>query len=77
MTACVVLLVGGVVSFVTGAVLYGLAGGVEAGYQGNATLGDFGGTLVLAGVLAFVAGLIGVLATAAWTARAKTSKRRR
>ena len=77
MTAFVVLLVGGLVSFVTGLVLYGLAGGVEAAYLGNADLGDLGGTLMLAGALAFIAGVIGAVAAAAWAAVAKTSKPRR
>lgn len=65
-------------SAVVGVVLYSVAGGVEAGYMGNPKLGDAGGLLFVAGVLAFVLGVAGLLVTAvAGAASTRMRKHRR
>lgn len=68
---------GGLLVAIVGFVLYGLAGGVEAGYLGNERLGNAGGTLLIVGILLFVGGLICLVVAAVVGAVTDRGKRTR
>ncbi len=68
---------GGLLAAIVGFVLYGIAGGVESGFLGNEKLGDAGGTLLVAGTLLFVGGLVGLFVVALIGTRSDRSEQPR
>jgi len=55
---------GGFLMAVVGLVLFTLAGGVEAGYEGNDRLAELGATLTVCGFLVLGVGTAGLIVTA-------------